>query len=183
MKQNNAKLLLTALFLSIGSLVYAQPANTSGTQTANLELSNSLDIVLLSSSSTTMSFTSINDMLNGVESGTQELMVRSNKDFKVSVAASSNNFTYTGSSIINNILSVSSVLKVRVVSNNTGGTVPFLMWLLGYQSIPGTGGMTILNNCNSGGNQTFSVKYKATPGVMNAGGNYSVDIIYTATQI
>lgn len=182
MKLNTAKYLLIALPVCMSSLVFAQNANTNAQQTANLGLSDAVEVTITSSATTNITFNSINDMINGVESGTQDVRVRSNKGFRVSVASASGNFTYTGNSLLNTLLPVSSVLKVKVVTNNTGGDVPLLMWLLGYQAL-GTGSLTILNNCDAGGNQAFSVKYKATPGVLNAGGNYSVDLIYTATQI
>ncbi|MBL7683508.1 MAG: hypothetical protein JNK00_10655, partial [Flavipsychrobacter sp.] len=41
----------------------------------------------------------------------------------------------------------------------------------------------LLTNCNNGGNQTFSVMYEATPGFAYPAGTYTVDVVYTATQL
>lgn len=41
--------------------------------------------------------------------------------------------------------------------------------------------VTVLTNCHAGDNQTFTVKYKATPGVNCVAGNYIIDMVYTAT--
>ncbi|MCB0700871.1 MAG: hypothetical protein KDC11_13515, partial [Chitinophagaceae bacterium] len=40
----------------------------------------------------------------------------------------------------------------------------------------------LITTADRGGNQTFSVKYKATPGFAYPAGTYSVDVVYTATQ-
>ena len=164
----------------------AQNASTSsGAQTTNLDLSNALEISLIGSSSNVINveFASLTDMINGVETSTQELRVRSNKKFKVTVKPSSNNFTYSGSSLIGTLLKVSTVIKIQVVNNNTGGSQPFIAQLLGWQSFSVLGlPVTLLNNCDAGNNQTFTVKYKATPGVNCKAGSYSTDMVYTATQ-
>ena len=162
----------------------AQNSAVTGVQPTNLELSNALEISFTGSSSiVNIPFTSLNDMLNGVETATHQIKVRSNKQFKVTVQPSSNTFTYSGTGLINNLLQVSNVMKVRVLDNNTGGTQPFIAWLLGWQSFSSLGTpVTLLNNCNPGSNQTFSVKYKATPGIGSIAGNYSTEMIYTATQ-
>ena len=64
-------------------------------------------------------FTSLNDMANGVETAKHEVKVRSNKKFKVSVKPSSNNFTFSGSSLIGSLLKVSTVMKIKVEDNNS----------------------------------------------------------------
>ncbi len=177
------QILFTAMISCFSYAGFAQTAaNTGASQTANLELANALTVEILSSSAT-MSFNGINDLLNGVESGSQDIRVKSNKSFNVTAAASANNFTYTGSGTLNNILAVATALKVRVISNSTGGYVPWYMYWFGYQTINGTTPLPILYSCDPGGNQVFSVRYKATPGLNVVGGNYSTDIIYTATQI
>ncbi len=77
-------------------------------------------------------------------------------------------------------MSLNPVLKMKVVSNNTGGTVTS-----GYNSYkvpPTSSGVKIINQGQAGGNSTFSVKYFANPGFNYPAGSYSVDIVYTATH-
>jgi hypothetical protein len=40
----------------------------------------------------------------------------------------------------------------------------------------------MINSASKGGNQTFEVKYKATPGFAYPAGTYTTDVVYTATQ-
>ncbi|MCB0696984.1 MAG: hypothetical protein KDC07_06450 [Chitinophagaceae bacterium] len=164
---------------------FAQNAGSSGAQTADLNLSNALEISFTDNSSSTINvqFNSLSDMINGVETSTHEIRVRSNKKFKVTVKPSSNNFSYSGSSLIGTLLKVSTVMKIQVVNNNTGGNQPLSALLTGWQNFSVLGlPVTLLNNCNPGNNQTFTVKYKATPGVNCVAGNYTTDMVYTATQ-
>lgn len=163
----------------------AQNDVASGAQTANLNLSNAIDIALVSSNTTqNIEFNSLNDLINGVESAEHELRVRSNKKFKVTVKPSSTKFSYSGSYILGTLLRVSSVMKIQVTENNTGGSQPFFAQLSGWQAFSYWGfPTTLLNNCTPGGNQTFKVKYKATPGINTVAGTYTVDMVYTATQL
>lgn len=164
---------------------HAQNQNSGGSQETNLQLSNAIELSFTSSNSSNMdvAFNSLSDMMNGVETAAHEVRVRSNKKFKVTVQQSSNNFSYSGNYILNTLMKVSSVMKVKVVNNNTGGSQPLSAVLAGWQSfsIWGTP-VTLLNNCDPGGNQTFTVKYKATPGTNFVAGTYTVDMVYTATQ-
>jgi len=175
-----------AILAILSFTAQAQNATSAaGAQKANLDLSNALEISFTGNSSEIINveFASLTDMINGVETAEHEIRVRSNKKFKVTVKPSSNNFTYSGNSLIGTLLRVSNVMKIQVVNNNTGGSQPFSAQLLGWQSfsILGTP-VTLLNNCDAGGNQTFTVKYKATPGVNCKAGNYSTEMVYTATQ-
>ncbi len=162
----------------------AQAVTASATQTTNLALSDAIELTFANGGGGTqsMAFNTIFDLLNGVQSTTQDLVVKSNKKFKVSVATNSNNFTYTGSATSNNVIPVSSALKIMVVSNNTGGSLP-LTFLLSWLGLSGTSSQTLLTNCNAGGNQTFTVKYKTTPGSTSAAGTYTAEVVYTATQM
>lgn len=162
----------------------AQNDIATGAHSANLDLSNALEISFTGNSGViNIEFFSLNDMLNGVETATHEILVKSNKKYKVTVKPSSNNFTYSGPSLLGSLLKCSSVMKIQVVDNNTGGTQPYLARLLGWQAFSALGlPVTLLNNCDPGGNKTFTVKYKATPGINCVAGNYSTDMVYTATQ-
>ncbi len=175
-----------AVFAILSFTVQAQNAtNANGVQTANLDLSNALEISFTGNSSDVINveFASLNDMMNGIETAAHEIRVRSNKKFKVTVKPSSNNFTYTGTSLLGTLLKVSSVMKIQVENNHTGGSQPYVAQLLGWQNFNIFGSpVTLLNNCDAGDNQTFTVKYKATPGVNCKAGNYSTEMVYTATQ-
>ena len=52
-------------------------------------------------------------------------------------------------------------------------------WLSSTAQAPAA---SILTGASNGNNQTFSVKYKATPGFAYPAGVYAVDVTYTATQ-
>ncbi|WP_276132397.1 hypothetical protein [Polluticoccus soli] len=159
--------------------------NSSASQTVNLNLSNAIEITFTGSGTatgdpTTMAFTTVAHYADGVESGEQQLKVRSNKNFKVAVKSNATNFTYTGSTTPAPTMVVADVLNVMVSANNTGGTIANSF--SGYQDVP-TSNIDMLSNCSKGGNQTFSVKYKAEPGFDFPAGNYAVDVVYTATQL
>lgn len=174
--------ILVILGMAIG--VNAQNASGSAVQSANLNLSNAIELSFVSGSGpqVDVAFNNATDLQNGVESGVQTIQVRSNKKFKVAVSSASTNFTYSGSSITNNIIPVNTGLKVKVVANNTGGYLTLAAWL-GYLGLTFGSSTTLLNYCDAGGNQTFAVKYKATPGLLAAPGTYTADVVFTATQL
>lgn len=174
-----ATIIATLLFVSTA---YAQTGNAE--QTVNMALSDVLEISFAGTGSATgntvnMPFSSVNDYANGITSNDQQLVVRSNQKFHVRVKANASKFTYTGSASPAPAMNVSNVLSIKVSSNNTGGTI-----VGGYSNFKklSTTGKEIIKNGQSGGNQNFSVQYKATPGFSFPSGNYTVDIIYTATQ-
>ena len=80
--------------LGFTSASFAQ-SNASGTasQTVQLALSNALEITFTGNGSATggtvtIPFTTVNDYANGVESAAQEIKIRSNKNFGVTVKTS-----------------------------------------------------------------------------------------------
>jgi len=187
-KQTKVKRLLTILSatLIIGTAASAQNASGVASQSAQLGLSNVMEIGFTATNSAngntvSLSFNTTSDYANGVESAPQELKVRSNKNFNVSVKSSSSNFYYLflGFWPVQSSLAVSNVLDVMVSGNQTGGNIatPFS----GYGDVTATAQNLIANGV-AGGNQTFEVKYKATPGFNNYNGVYFTDVIYTATQ-
>jgi hypothetical protein len=180
-------IVVAAALLSLSTAASAQ-TNASGTaqQTLELGLTNALSLVFTGSGTTTgttvnLPFTSVNDYSNGVESAPQQLKVQSNKPFNVTVAASATNFSVTnGSTTTTSTMPVAGVLDVKVDANQTGGTVG-----TGYSTYGAglsTSASSIINGGSFGNNQTFDVKYKATPGFAYPAGVYAVDVIYTATQ-
>ena len=128
-----------------------------------------------------MAFNNVNNYANGVESSTQELRIRSNKDFSVAVKSNATNFSYSGPSSPAPTMPVNNVLGVLIASNNTGGSIASGFSNSAYNSISSSN-KTLINNGSRGGNRSFSVKYKTTPGFAYPAGTYSVDVVYTATQ-
>ena len=168
------------MLLTIGVRAQSNPSS-SATQTVNLSLSNAISLSFVGSGSTgsdvTLAFTSVGDYANGVESADQQLVVQSNKNFNVTIKSSTQNFTYSGSASQAPVMPIASVLQMKVTNNNTGGSLSYQ----NYASIP-SGTATIINWGSPGGNQTFSVKYKATPGFQYPAGTYTASVVYTATQ-
>jgi len=77
---------------------------------------------------------------------------------------------------------VNNILFMEVTSNNTGGAVNSQYWNEHYGSIS-TSPVNIITGGLAGGNQTFNVEFQATPGFNYPGGVYTVNIIFTATQL
>lgn len=186
-KHTNTLVKALAIFILgmiAAATTHAQNARSTAVQTAKLDLSDAIELSFINGAGGTVNFTYSNasELISGKESITQDLRVRSNRKFKVAVSSSTSNFTYTGTSTINNIIPVSTGLQVMVTSNNTGGLMT-LQALLGWLGVTFGSSTTLLTACNPGGNQTFTVKYKATPGILAAPGTYTTDVIFTATQM
>jgi len=183
------KLIATAAIVTMGLSANAQNQanqNSSASQTVQLSLSNAIEITFTGNSSATgadvtLPFTTVNNYANGVESDAQELSVRSNKNFSVAVKASNTNFSYTGSTTPAPTMPVSGVLAVKVTANNTGGAIATPFSAAGYATLTASN-QNLINEASRGGDQKFSVKYKATPGFAYPAGTYSVNVVYTATQ-
>lgn len=164
----------------------AQNKSSSASQTVILSLSDAIEITFTGTGTgtgtdVTIPFATVNDYANGVESAAQELKVASNKKFTVSVKSSAQHFSYSGSTHPAPVMPVANVLGIKVTANTTGGTVasPFSTANYAYVS---RNAQDLIKNGNNGGNQKFSIKYKATPGFAYPAGTYTVNVIYTATQ-
>lgn len=180
------KVIAITAFATIANAAQAQNGNvnSSASQTVKLALSNAIEITFAGNSSNkgadvTIPFNTVNDYANGVESGEQILKVRSNKDFNVEVKTNASNFTYAGSTTPAPVMPVENVLNLMISANNTGGTIG--KSFTSYGSLKG-GDQDLIEDGSRGGNQTFAIKYKATPGFAYPAGTYSVDVVYTATQ-
>lgn len=183
------KIIAIAALATIGFTANAQDQSNqsaSASQTAKLSLSNALEITFTGNNSTegadvTLPFTTVNNYANGVESSAQELKVRSNKNFTVQVKTSSDKFTYAGNTTPAPSMPVSGVLGVMVSANNTDGTIAAPFTNNSYSTLT-KDNQNLITAGKRGGNQTFAVKYKATPGFAYPAGSYTVDVVYTATQ-
>lgn len=178
--------LILLLLASTINMVSAQSnEQASATQSANLVMSNVIDITFVNTgnsngSNVDLVFTTVNDYANGVESSPIEIKVRSNKDFNVFAKTTSNNFSYSGSTSPAPNMKVNKVLSIKVVENNTGGNVPNAVNNK-YKNLK-KGDRKIINKGTAGGNNTFKVQYMADPGYEFPAGTYTVDVVYTATQ-
>jgi hypothetical protein len=179
-------LLLTATLFTVAFAANAQNASSTAQQTIQLTLSNVLEITFVGTGTNTGStvslpFTSVNSYINGVSSSSQQLMIRSNKSFNVTVQSNAANFTYAGTTNPAPTMPVNGVLAIKVPANATGGTIaaPFSSSSFTYLT---SSAQALINNGSNGSAQTFDVQYKATPGFNYPAGTYTVDVVYTATQ-
>lgn len=78
-------------------------------------------------------------------------------------------------------MNVSNVLFLKVTNNNTGGSVSS-SFNNKFRTLSSSN-QTLVNNATPGGNNTFNVQYKANPGYNFPAGTYSVNVVYTATQL
>lgn len=176
--------LILLLAIATASVQAQSNEQASSTQSASLVMSNAIEITFNSNGNSegdivNLAFDNVNDYANGVESTPIELKVRSNKKFHVWAKASSNKFTYSGSTSPAPQMNVNK-LAIKVVSNNTGGNTPNAVNNK-YANMT-RNNRKLVNNGTAGGNNTFAVQYKANPGYEFPAGTYSIDIIYTATQ-
>lgn len=191
---------LTAIFFTIIiSQVNANNGNGNGnsstdlTTPVNIGLSNALEITFTGNSGNgsgsgngstigdiiTLPFSTTNDFLNGVQSTEQELKVRSNKDFNVTVNTDATTFTVTNNGVTTTSTMPASVLNVKVATNSTGGNIAGTF--AGFTNLSASAA-NLLSNCSKGGNQRFTIMYNAHPGYNYPTGTYSINVIYTATQ-
>lgn len=171
------KILLTIALLPVFAGAFAQSANSAATQAVKLNMSDAIELTILTGANPQMSFTTVNDYANGVISAEQQLQVRSNKKFNVRVKARASRFSFAGTGADPKM--PLSVLRLKVLNNNTGGTISS-----GHSNFTtlSTSSKNMINNATPGGNNTFSVQYRATPGFTYPAGTYTMEIIYTATQ-
>lgn len=183
------KKIIIAAMAAIGfTTVSNAQSNASGNaqQTVQLALSNALEITFTGNGSATgatvsIPFTSVDDYANGVESSAQQIKIRSNKNFGVTVNTSAAYFSVTNSGVTTTSTMPTSVLGVEVSANGTGGSIASGFSASAYNDLSASAA-NLIDNGSRGGNQTFSVKYKATPGFAYAAGTYATDVVYTATQ-
>lgn len=173
--------IITALLLSF--VVKAQTASTTASQQVNLNLTDAIAISFVSSGSTSgatvnLNFKTVRNYSSGITSATQQLKVQSNKNFTLSVQTNSSDFSYTGSTNPAPVMPV-NILNLEVTANATGGTIASAFRRFGSLS---SSSQDLITNCTYGGNKTFSVKYKATPGFSYPAGTYTTTVVYTATQ-
>ncbi len=182
-------IIIAAAFIGFTTAANAQNtqnASANASQTVQLQLSNALEISFTSNNNATGStvslpFSAVAHYANGVESTEQELKVRSNKNFTVTVKTNNANFTFSNGGSVSSSNMPVSVLGLALTDNSTGGQVGQGFSASTYKSLSNSA-QSLITNANNGGNQTFAVKYKATPGFAYPAGTYTTDVVYTATQ-
>jgi len=175
------KTIITAVVLVITIIpaknVLAQAS--SATQMVKIHLEPTIQIMAPEKPNVNMGFNGINDYVQGIQSSEQHFSVHSNKDFVVNVRTNTDIFTYSGNANPAPQMPVSNILFLAITDNNTGGSTAG-----SFNSFTSLSSTTrnLLLNCKNGGNKTFAVNYKANPGTSFPAGDYTVDVIYTATQ-
>ena len=181
------KNLITFLILSClaTKALAQQEASAQAAQATQFSLSDVIEIVFADvnsekGSTVFMPFNNSRDFTNGVTVADQELRVRANTEFKVSLKYDMSTFTYVGSEKANAEM-LRDALGVMVTSNNTGGQVAAPYSTADYASI-GSSDRDLLVNGQNGGNQRFAVKYQCKPKQVLPVGNYFINVVYTATK-
>ncbi|MBL7720102.1 MAG: hypothetical protein JNL72_14795 [Flavipsychrobacter sp.] len=181
------KRIITIVLISLAATkAMAQYGTGAGaSQSASMALSDVIEIIFtetgsVEGSTVFMPFTSSQDFKNGVTVRDQELRVRANTAFKVSLKYDMNTFTYVGNEKVSPDL-LKDALGVKVTQNNTGGQVAAPFSQADYAPIA-TADRDLVVNGESGGNQRFAVKYKCAPKKALPVGSYFVNVVYTATK-
>ncbi|MBS1783351.1 MAG: hypothetical protein JSS78_09815 [Bacteroidetes bacterium] len=176
-------LIFGALLLSSVSSTFAQESIASATasQTVQLVLNPSIDLRFSETSTNngslvSLNFSTIHNYSTGVVSGVQELEVRSNKNFKISVQTDAAHFSYNG---VSGNMPVANTLFMAVTGNSTGGTLT--TGLGAYKSLSAMSSDVVLNG-SFGDGKKLAFAYKAKPSEDFPPGVYSVGVLYTATQ-
>lgn len=172
--------LLLAIFALLAIKAYSQNASATAAQQTNLTLANAIVISFTTSGSSSMniSFTDQNQMNNGVETMTHQVLVQSNLPYDV-VMTTPTNFSYSGGFTSNTTMPVFDKFKMKITDNSTGGTNVLGN---GYTDVTGTS-TQLFANCPASGDATFDIKYKLKPTSAYAPGIYTMNILYTATQL
>ena len=181
------KILLLMAVISVSKTAAVAQSNelSTATQSAKLEMSNAIDITFSTTNNAaggtvSLAFNNVNDYANGVNSEPYQLKVRTNKRFRVQVKTSASRFTYSGNTTPAPRMNVSNTLFLKVTNNNTGGSVAN-NFNNKFRTLSSSN-QTLVSNATAGGNRTFNVEYRANPGYNFPAGNYTVNVIYTATQ-
>lgn len=156
---------------------FAQEA--SAAQIIKVHLEPTIQISGMSTPNVNIDFNTISNYVYGAESGTQQFKVHSNKDFVVNVRTSAPLFSYSGDAYPTPQMPVNNILFLAISDNNTGGNIAgSFNTFSSLSSIP----RDLLLNCSNGGDKSFTINYRANPGTNYPAGDYTVGVIYTATQ-
>ncbi len=162
----------------------AQSQGAGSVQTASLEMAEVVSASFFAPGSgapqsVELPMSGTSAMSEGIESPEIEVTLQCTADFDISVASSSEYFTYSGPSTQNTDMPVEDVLKIMITENNTGGSVG--NGFSQYQPINAGAGKQVISS-GQRGTRKFSFKYKAQPGFNYPAGTYTTDIVYTVSK-
>jgi len=174
---------LSTFLLLFSTAAMAQHASATATQTIQLTLNPTIDIKFKNTAAATgstvgLAFNTVDQYAEGVLSGAQELEVRSNKNYTISVKTDAPTFTYSGGETPV-AMPVDNTLFMSVTNNTTGGALG--AGFGSYNSLSYTSQDLILNGAQ-GDDKGLVIAYKAKPALGYPAGTYSVGVVYTATQ-
>jgi hypothetical protein len=179
------------LFISILSLLFiltsgkaSAQSSTTEVQQVDITLTNVITLKFSSTgtstgSAATMSIANLSNYTNGVTSSTYQLTANSTKGFNVQVKTNAANFTYTGSYTSGTTMPVSNKLLLKVTANATGGSIAGSFSNFATLS---SSNQNLITGCTNGTSKTFSIQYKANPGLAYPAGTYTTTVTYTVTQ-
>lgn len=170
-------IVMSVLVITPASNLFAQ--SSEATQLIKVNVEPTIEISAMTIDNVNLGFNNITSYLHGVESGTQEFLVHSNKDFVVNVKTNSSTFSYSGNSFPAPKMPVNEILFLSVTNNNTGGVIANSF--NSYVSLSDKP-KDLLLNCGNGGGRTFAINYRANPGTRFPAGDYTIGVVYTATQ-
>ena len=158
--------------------------STIVTQQVDVNLVNVISMKFVSTNGTAgttlnLAMNLLTDLLSGVATSAQQLTVSSTKNFNITAKTNSAFFTYTGSSLLGNLMPILGNLRCKVAANATGGTIAG--GFANYTSLSSSA-QNFINGGTSGTNKTFSVQYQGIPGLGFALGTYSTQVVFTGTQ-
>jgi hypothetical protein len=162
-QKNNLKMKKLIIAIIVLTVTNASFGQTSANQSQNfsMTLNNVIDISVTGTPSAT--FANTTDYDNGVTvSSAAVIAIKSNKNWTLAVKAASANFTGTPSTI------PASILQFKL---STGGSFAGLS----------TNDANVTTG-NKGNNGSATVDYKVVPGYSYEAGNYTLSVVYTATQ-
>ncbi len=177
-------LILFGAVFQLVILTSAADAQTGATasQTIQLQLQPVISLSFSNSQSNNgapvlMDFSTPASFQDGVVSGTQELKIRSNKTFMVTVNTDAG--VLSGSGAGAPAMPVANTLFLTVEDHNTGGTInqAFSKNYNTLSQVP----QELVANGQLGEDQRLVLAYKAKPGFGYPAGQYAVGVVYTAT--
>jgi len=179
------KFILMAMLCA--SVVAKAQNSGSAAQTISLSLTDAIEITFNTTGNATgelvrIPFANPAAYSGGVQTADYQLTIRSNKKFNLSVNTNNPFFTYSGNVMPAPKMPVAGTLSIMPTTNGSGGNIPSPFALSRFSSISERI-HTLVSGGSNGGNQSVSVKYKADPKFSYPGGTYTVDAIFTATQM
>ncbi len=162
------------ILAATGLKVNAQtlPGNSTASGTLSLTIAQLLDLSVTSSSNVDFNFSTVSNLDQGIQkTGAVTLTFRSNKKWFVEIQSSSTNFSVVSGS--SNKPMPASVLQYRL-----GGTTTYSSLSTTAAAIAGAQGSE-----EPRGAGTIGIDYKMNPGYVYKPAGYSLNIVYTISNL